>query len=133
MGVILSAIDLLTEVLDKAGVDPSKAAQIVGEFVSKVRVKAGRAEGADQETDLRSVPLQESWEYSVLTLSYQKPWRGTRSLVPRLKDGVEISQTESRDLADYLNQASTDGWEIMSSLGGEEAPTLILRRLKRSE
>jgi hypothetical protein len=131
IGVILSAIDLLKEVLDRAGVDPSKTAQIIGEFVSKMKAKAGRTESADQMMDMGSASLQESWEYGVLTLSYQKPWRGTRSLVPTLKDGIRMPEAQSIELAAYLNQASEDGWEIMRALGGEEAPTLILRRQKR--
>ncbi len=35
------------------------------------------------------------------------------------------------DLAAFLNQADEAGWDILSTLGGEEAPTLILRRRKR--
>ena len=96
-----------------------------------MKTRAGRTEGADQEMDMSSAPLQETWEYSVLTLSYQKPWRGTRSLVPTLKDGIKMPEAESVELGAYLNQASEDGWEIMRALGGEDAPTLILRRPKR--
>jgi hypothetical protein len=72
IGVIVSAIGLLKEVLEKAGLDSAKAAQITGEFMSKLKMRAGREGGSGGEADLHSAVLQESWEYSVLTLACEK-------------------------------------------------------------
>ena len=50
--------------------------------------------------------------------------------MPVLRDGVEVPPT---DLAAYLNQVSTVGWEILSSIDGEKAPILILVRPKPAQ
>ena len=130
IGVVLSAIGLLKEVLEKAGLDSAKVAQIIGEFVSKLKTRAGRADGTVAEVELQAAVLRESWEYSVLTLAREKSWKRPGSLVVKLRNGNEIPAAESRDLAAHLDQASEDGWEIVWVLGGEQTPTLILRRPK---
>ena len=130
VGTVLSAIDLLRDVLEKSGVDRSKAAQIVGDFVSKWRPRGGAGEGAARKGDVSPAFKEDVWEFRVLTLAYEKPRRGTKSLVVRLIDGRTPAGVGSADLAAYLNRAGEDGWDIVTSLGGEQAPTVILKRLK---
>jgi hypothetical protein len=130
-GTVISAIELLRGVLEKSGIDKSKAAQIVGEFMSKMKLKGTASESREQETGTGAAFAEEPWEYSVVTLAYVKPRRGTKSLAPKLRDGVQISGKEPPELAAYLNQASEDRWEIVAELGGSEAPTLLLGREKR--
>lgn len=130
LGTVLAAIDLLREVLEKSGVDRPKATQIAAEFMSKLRGKGAVSETAGSTSDAAAAFAEESWEYSVVTLSYRKPFRGTKSLAVELRDGTEVAKGEPPELAAYLNQAADDGWELLTTVGGEEAPTLILRREK---
>jgi hypothetical protein len=133
-GTVLSAIDLLREVLEKSGVDGAKAAQIAGDFMSKLRSKGGSGGTARRragEADVSAAFTEESWEYGALTLVCVKPRRATKRLVPALWNGAELPPGGPSELAAYLNEMANDGWEVAGKLGGAEAPTLLLRREKR--
>jgi hypothetical protein len=119
LGALATVIETLREVLKGAGIDPEDITRIVGELIRRLR--SGRSDRGDE------APLPAPWEYSVVTLSEKRSWGRTKGVMPTLRDGVKIPST---DLATYLNQVSTEGWEILSTIGGEKAPILVLVRPK---
>jgi hypothetical protein len=116
IGVGATIVSVLRELLEAAGVDREKIVGIIEELRRRLKIRSSAV-----QADL------EMWEYSVVTLGRKGSWRRSRVLTAKLRDGVEIPEME---LAHYLNQLSSEGWEVLSSPGEGVVPTIILVRSK---
>jgi hypothetical protein len=131
VGTIFAGIDMLREVLEKSGIDKSKATQIAGEFLSRLRSRGSQPASGQSGPEGSAAFSEEVWEYRVLTLGYHKPRRGVKRLVVKMVDDASAGEKEPLALSAALNEVAEDRWEVLTAVGGEAAPTLVLRRERR--
>jgi hypothetical protein len=117
VAIVLQVIVILREVLEAAGVDRNRIVDIVEGVRERLR---DRFPGSATDES-------EVWEYSVLTLGHQSRRTRSGALVPKLRDGVELQRI---DVAGYLNQMSSEGWEILSAVEQRKSPSLSFARPK---
>ena len=124
---IMRTIGVLRVVLKEIGLDPATVAKIVKAFVQRWQ---GRGVDIPDEEPGPMPAMEEeiTWQYSTLMLARAISWRRVSPLVPKQRDGNDISKAEAKSLAAYLNLASKEGWHVVWVVGGERSATVILRR-----